>query len=162
MTEMMMKVNGEWMEEMAMMMQLSHCNVVKLYGVCVEEQPPWLVLELMEGGTLADQLFDPLGVKSGLDQFDDSFQQAYIQGLRGCSDSLGITLEGTMADLLGENVMKKMKKLEEKTQMHCVELREGMKEVMRKYDDHWRLRSRESNNLCQESRRKVCNATFCQ
>ena len=58
----------EWMEEMHLMIQMDHPNIVRLYGVCMEEQPPWLVLELMER-SLSDELFDPLGLMGALDRF---------------------------------------------------------------------------------------------
>lgn len=38
------------------MMRLHHKNVIRLYGVCVYEDPIWIVLEEAKGGSLLDRL----------------------------------------------------------------------------------------------------------
>ncbi|CAL8271012.1 unnamed protein product [Boreogadus saida] len=46
----------EFIEEAQVLTKLSHCKLVKLYGVCSQRNPPCLVLELMENGCLSDYL----------------------------------------------------------------------------------------------------------
>ncbi|KAM7389484.1 hypothetical protein PAMP_023460 [Pampus punctatissimus] len=46
----------EFKEEARVMMRLSHCKLVQLYGVCTQRSPMCLVFELMENGCLSDYL----------------------------------------------------------------------------------------------------------
>ena len=43
-------LNGfrEYSHEIFVMATLNHPNLLNLLGICIEEQPPWLILELME------------------------------------------------------------------------------------------------------------------
>ena len=38
------------------MSSLSHPNIVRLLGVCVEVRPLWVIMELVSGGELLSQL----------------------------------------------------------------------------------------------------------
>ncbi|KAM7418013.1 hypothetical protein PAMA_017585 [Pampus argenteus] len=46
----------DFKEEARVMMRLSHCKLVQLYGVCTQQSPMCLVFELMENGCLSDYL----------------------------------------------------------------------------------------------------------
>ncbi|XP_047440335.1 tyrosine-protein kinase ITK/TSK [Mugil cephalus] len=46
----------EFKEEAKVMMKLSHCKLVQLYGVCINRAPMCLVFEFMENGCLSDYL----------------------------------------------------------------------------------------------------------
>uniref|UniRef100_A0A673BTQ7 non-specific protein-tyrosine kinase n=1 Tax=Sphaeramia orbicularis TaxID=375764 RepID=A0A673BTQ7_9TELE len=46
----------EFKEEARVMMRLSHCKLVQLYGVCTQHAPMCLVFEFMENGALSDYL----------------------------------------------------------------------------------------------------------
>ncbi|XP_069027901.1 tyrosine-protein kinase ITK/TSK [Embiotoca jacksoni] len=46
----------EFKEEATVMMRLSHCKLVQLYGVCTQRSPMCLVFEFMENGCLSDYL----------------------------------------------------------------------------------------------------------
>ncbi|CAJ1058220.1 tyrosine-protein kinase ITK/TSK [Xyrichtys novacula] len=46
----------EFKEEARIMMRLSHCKLVQLYGVCTQRSPMCLVFEFMEKGCLSDYL----------------------------------------------------------------------------------------------------------
>ncbi|KAG8004196.1 Tyrosine-protein kinase ITK/TSK [Nibea albiflora] len=46
----------EFKEEAKIMMRLSHCKLVQLYGVCTQRSPMCLVFEFMENGCLSDHL----------------------------------------------------------------------------------------------------------
>ncbi|XP_029020765.1 tyrosine-protein kinase ITK/TSK [Betta splendens] len=46
----------EFKEEARVMMKLSHCKLVQLYGVCTQHSPMCLVFEFMEKGCLSDYL----------------------------------------------------------------------------------------------------------
>uniref|UniRef100_A0A7N8XX90 Tyrosine-protein kinase n=1 Tax=Mastacembelus armatus TaxID=205130 RepID=A0A7N8XX90_9TELE len=48
--------NEEFKEEAKVMMHLSHCKLVQLYGVCIQRSPMCLVFEFMENGCLSDYL----------------------------------------------------------------------------------------------------------
>ena len=47
---------SDFLKEATVMKQLRHRNVVQLYAVCVEEEPIYVVTELMEHGNLQDYL----------------------------------------------------------------------------------------------------------
>jgi hypothetical protein len=46
-----------------------HPNVIRLRGIVVEEHPPWLVLEMGEGGDLLSNLVDPFGIIGAIQKF---------------------------------------------------------------------------------------------
>uniref|UniRef100_A0AAQ5YI88 Tyrosine-protein kinase n=1 Tax=Amphiprion ocellaris TaxID=80972 RepID=A0AAQ5YI88_AMPOC len=46
----------DFKEEARVMMRLSHCKLVQLYGVCTQHSPMWLLFEFMENGCLSDYL----------------------------------------------------------------------------------------------------------
>uniref|UniRef100_A0A8C4EF28 non-specific protein-tyrosine kinase n=1 Tax=Dicentrarchus labrax TaxID=13489 RepID=A0A8C4EF28_DICLA len=46
----------EFKEEAKVMMKLSHCKLVQLYGVCTQRSPMCLVFEFMENGCLSEYL----------------------------------------------------------------------------------------------------------
>uniref|UniRef100_A0A671Z231 Tyrosine-protein kinase n=1 Tax=Sparus aurata TaxID=8175 RepID=A0A671Z231_SPAAU len=48
--------DDEFKEEARVMMRLSHCKLVQLYGVCTQHSPMCLVFEFMENGCLSDYL----------------------------------------------------------------------------------------------------------
>jgi hypothetical protein len=58
------------------MLQLIHPNLMKLLGLCGEEQPSWLVMEVMRGGSMNDQLTDPIGLIAKLEAFQNAFGAA--------------------------------------------------------------------------------------
>ncbi|XP_072295921.1 tyrosine-protein kinase ITK/TSK [Eucyclogobius newberryi] len=47
---------AEFKEEAKVMMKLSHCKLVQLYGVCTQRSPMCMVFEFMEQGALLDYL----------------------------------------------------------------------------------------------------------
>ncbi|XP_039975422.1 tyrosine-protein kinase ITK/TSK isoform X2 [Xiphias gladius] len=51
----------DFKEEARIMMRLSHCKLVQLYGVCTQRFPMCLVFEYMENGCLSDYLRDNKG-----------------------------------------------------------------------------------------------------
>lgn len=51
----------DFKEEARVMMKLSHCRLVQLYGVCTQHSPMCLVFEYMENGCLSDYLRDRKG-----------------------------------------------------------------------------------------------------
>ncbi|XP_061582367.1 tyrosine-protein kinase ITK/TSK [Cololabis saira] len=51
----------EFKEEAKIMMRLSHCKLVQLYGVCTQHSPMCLLFEFMENGCLSDYLRDRKG-----------------------------------------------------------------------------------------------------
>ncbi|XP_071313577.1 tyrosine-protein kinase ITK/TSK [Trachinotus anak] len=51
----------DFKEEARVMMRLSHCKLVQLYGVCTQRSPMCLVFEFMEFGCLSDYLRDRKG-----------------------------------------------------------------------------------------------------
>ena len=65
-----------WIKELSVMLQLHHPNLMRLFGVCVEEQPAWLVMEVMRGRCLNDELTDPLGFVAMLEAFCGAFGAA--------------------------------------------------------------------------------------
>ncbi|XP_074098359.1 receptor protein-tyrosine kinase sevenless isoform X3 [Cotesia typhae] len=46
----------EFLQEAQLMSQFKHKNVLRLLGVCLEQDSPWLILELMEAGDLLSYL----------------------------------------------------------------------------------------------------------
>ena len=70
------KAMGVWIKELRVMLLLNHPNLMKLHGVCEEEQPSWLILEFMKGRSLNDELTDPFGFVAMLEAFCDAFGQA--------------------------------------------------------------------------------------
>uniref|UniRef100_A0A3P8STG9 Tyrosine-protein kinase n=1 Tax=Amphiprion percula TaxID=161767 RepID=A0A3P8STG9_AMPPE len=46
----------DFKEEARVMMRLSHCKLVQLYGVCTQHSPMWLLFEFMENGCLSEYL----------------------------------------------------------------------------------------------------------
>ena len=82
--------NREWefiqslRHELFIMSALRHPNLVGLHGVCMMEKRegaggrlPWLVLELVEGGDLYEQLVDPFSVDTHLQFALGQFEKAY-------------------------------------------------------------------------------------
>ncbi|XP_072252167.1 tyrosine-protein kinase ITK/TSK [Leuresthes tenuis] len=53
--------DDEFKEEAKVMMKLSHCKLVQLYGVCTQRSPMCLVFEFMENGCLSDYLRERKG-----------------------------------------------------------------------------------------------------
>ncbi len=43
----------EFLREAALMFSFRHPNIVSLVGVCLDNEPPFLIMELMEGGDLS-------------------------------------------------------------------------------------------------------------
>ena len=58
------------------MLQLIHPNLMNLLGLCKEEQPSWLVMEVMRGGSMNEQLTDPIGLIAKLEAFQNAFSAA--------------------------------------------------------------------------------------
>ena len=50
-----------FLEEATIMKKLKHDNLVKLYAVCSQEEPIYIVTELMENGSLLHYLRDENG-----------------------------------------------------------------------------------------------------
>uniref|UniRef100_A0A8C4ZH31 Tyrosine-protein kinase n=1 Tax=Gadus morhua TaxID=8049 RepID=A0A8C4ZH31_GADMO len=76
----------EFIEEAQVLTKLSHCKLVKLYGVCSQRNPPCLVLELMENGCLSDYLRARKGQLSPATMLvmclDVSEAMAYLESLK--------------------------------------------------------------------------------
>uniref|UniRef100_A0A665U9M3 non-specific protein-tyrosine kinase n=1 Tax=Echeneis naucrates TaxID=173247 RepID=A0A665U9M3_ECHNA len=53
--------DDDFKEEAKVMMRLSHCKLVQLYGVCTQRSPMCLVFEFMENGCLSDYLKERKG-----------------------------------------------------------------------------------------------------
>uniref|UniRef100_A0A8C7WN60 non-specific protein-tyrosine kinase n=1 Tax=Oryzias sinensis TaxID=183150 RepID=A0A8C7WN60_9TELE len=53
--------DDEFKEEAKVMMKLSHCKLVQLFGVCAQRSPMCLVFEFMEKGCLTDYLLEKRG-----------------------------------------------------------------------------------------------------
>ena len=136
-----------WIEELGLMLQMNHPNLMKMYGICGEEQPPWLVLELMRGRSLNDELTDPVGLMEKIELFQDTFDKSY-------GGSIG------KSEIEIEEMKKKWKepllKLRESVQHLTIPLDKQLFELfVLKHEEHWNFRTKQSHEEYIEITKKV-------
>ncbi len=138
--------------EIYLMSCIRNANVVQLYGVCVDKQPPWVVMELMEGGDLYTALTDPSRVRGKLSGFSKAFDKKYNEYM-----ALPVS-PVTMEEALNTE-MDGLRRYMDRSLVTFGKVAPQLSEAFEKFwfsaDQHWRLKSRQSHQEFISSRDKV-------
>lgn len=141
--------------EVYLMDSLKFPNIVSLLGVCVEEQPPWIVMEYCKGGDLFGQLTDPSGLLSALAEFFLFFEKGYA-----LTDKIPIwdllypyinVIFKKLGDIIDLGAKSKVPKLA----MLLGYLKEEVKNGLRSAAEHWELRTESTLAKFENFKQKV-------
>jgi hypothetical protein len=150
-----------WIDELMLLSLLLHPNLMRMYGVCREQQPPWIVLQLMKGGCLNDIITDPLGLVALLEVFEDLFGMGDAATVHKVAEVKGKMREYEID--VGEGEKKEKKSLDgplsrltqcvEKLSLPLDKALFGL--YVKGYEDHWDLRTKDSHKTRCEVKQKV-------
>jgi hypothetical protein len=130
-------------EEAKMMAAMNHPNIVQLYGVCIDQNSLWLIVEYLPGKSLFDQISDPYGLRIALEDFWSKFDTEYnltIFNSKGYEEAIGSHLLSLHE--AGEQVPSQG-------------VRDKLNEFLESAKNHWENRSSHSFREMSEKEKKV-------